>query len=130
MAKTIAGYTEPKSKPLSPIYTYEVDLGKGSPLYIEANRVDQTDQTITFLIEYTDYNLHVAGFCQWKSYRLLKKTEEETQKTKEASTEVLASKKKSKPSSLETDDLFKSPFSKEGDSSYQKETEEHSVSVR
>lgn len=107
MAKQIAGYTESKSKPLSPIYLYEVDIGKGSLLYIEANRVDHCAQTITFLIEYTDYNLHVAGFANWKSYRLLKTEEEkEEQKIKEAGADLPASRKKAKTSSVETEDFF------------------------
>lgn len=72
MAKDIAGLIEPKSKPLAPIRSYEVDLGKGKPLIIEANRIDQSGEWLIFIIEYSDYNLYVAGFSSWKSYRLIK----------------------------------------------------------
>lgn len=81
MKKEIAGLNEPKKlKPLSPIYIYEVDIGKGKPLYIEANRVDQIGQTLSFSIEYTDYILHVAGFSNWKSYQLFPGKKEDIQK--------------------------------------------------
>ncbi|HSX26899.1 MAG TPA: hypothetical protein VLE89_07850 [Chlamydiales bacterium] len=72
MGKQIAGLIESKAKPLAPIYVYEVDTGKGKPLLIEANRVDQIGAALTFSIEYSDYNVHVAGFSTWKSYRMLK----------------------------------------------------------
>lgn len=81
MKKEIAGLNEPKKlKPLSPIYLYEVDIGKAKPLYIEANRVDQIGQTLSFSIEYTDYILHVAGFSNWKSYQLFPGKIEDIQK--------------------------------------------------
>jgi hypothetical protein len=83
MAKQIAGFIEPKSKLLAPVYTYEVDTGSGKVLLIEANRVDQIGEAIIFMIEYNDYNIHVAGFAKWKSFRLLKAKETPTPEKKD-----------------------------------------------
>lgn len=67
--------TKKKTKPIAPVYTYEVDFGKAKPLIVQANRVDQLGETLTFIIEYTDHNLFVAGFSKWKSFRILEKEE-------------------------------------------------------
>ncbi len=75
----ITGALESKLKPLAPIHTYEVDLGKGKPILIQANRVDQIGGAIAFSIEYTDYNVYVAGFASWASYKIVDPSEKAEQ---------------------------------------------------
>ncbi len=80
MSKIIPGLIESKLKLLAPIHAYEVDLGKGKPIIVEANRIDQIGEALLFMIEYSEYNVYVAGFSKWKSYRMLKM--KETSKSK------------------------------------------------
>lgn len=70
MVKSIPGVIPSKIKLLSPIFSYLVDMGRGKPQVVEANRVDQVGDSLIFMIEYSDYNVFVAGFSKWKSYRL------------------------------------------------------------
>jgi hypothetical protein len=107
MAKQIAGFSEPKSKPLAPIFSYEIDTGKGKPLVIEANRVDQIGDAITFMIEYNDYTVYVAGFSGWKSYCLIKSKETLPPSKDEEAVEETPQKKPKKTAQMEENgDLF------------------------